>query len=426
MDQVGEEDASPPLSPPLSQGTFQEIWTSEIMVSPFLDSQQLTTSAQLVALPFPEEGGSPMEQANFSLLDSLISPTASPVPLAEGFAVPPLDDYSAGPGFTHHHPEDYPAGGGFAFPPTEDYPGDCGFGLEFEQSGTAKSVTYTYSPELKKLFCQMSKTCKVLIKTQVVPPPGSTVRAMAIYKRSEHMAEVVKRCPHHERHPDNNDGVTPADHLIRVEGNPQAQYYTDRESNRHSVSVPYQKPQVGTDCTIILFNYMCNSSCMGGMNRRPILTILTLETAQGEVLGRRCFEVRVCACPGRDRRSEEHTFQQKANSAGKPKKAPLQGRLHGAASRRPEAGAPEEDAPGRESEDERVPEVYTLQIRNRKHYLMLKRILDALEFQEAGQQEDLERCKSGKSILKSRRRGPRFASPHQKKVRVKDEMQDSD
>uniref|UniRef100_A0A672LDE2 Cellular tumor antigen p53 n=1 Tax=Sinocyclocheilus grahami TaxID=75366 RepID=A0A672LDE2_SINGR len=198
-----------------------------------------------------------------------------------------------------------------AIPSNTDYPGPHNFEVTFQQSSTAKSATWTYSPLLKKLYCQIAKTCPIQIKLASSPPNGGVIRAMPIYKKAEHVTEVVKRCPNHELGRDFNESQTaPASHLIRVEGSNLCQYVDDPVTGRQSALVPYEAPQVGTEFTTILYNFMCNSSCVGGMNRRPILIIITLETRDGQVLGRRSFEGRICACPGRDRKADEDHFRE--------------------------------------------------------------------------------------------------------------------
>ncbi|XP_056269941.1 tumor protein 63 [Pseudoliparis swirei] len=191
-----------------------------------------------------------------------------------------------------------------AIPSNTDYAGSHAFDVSFQQSSTAKSATWTYSTDLKKLYCQIAKTCPIQIKVLTNPPPGAVVRAMPVYKKAEHVTEVVKRCPNHELSREFNDGqIAPPSHLIRVEGNNHAQYLEDSITGRQSVLVPYEPPQVGTEFTTILYNFMCNSSCVGGMNRRPILIIVTLETREPQyrtlwnsvahIKGREIYEILV-------------------------------------------------------------------------------------------------------------------------------------
>ncbi|XP_021230295.1 tumor protein p73 isoform X5 [Numida meleagris] len=264
-------------------------------------------------------------------------------------------------------------------PSNTDYPGPHHFEVTFQQSSTAKSATWTYSPLLKKLYCQIAKTCPIQIKVSSPPPPGTIIRAMPVYKKAEHVTEVVKRCPNHELGRDFNDGQSaPASHLIRVEGNNLSQYVDDPVTGRQSVMVPYEPPQVGTEFTTILYNFMCNSSCVGGMNRRPILIIITLETRDGQVLGRRSFEGRICACPGRDRKADEdHYREQQALNENAAK--------NGNANKRTFKQSPQAIpalGPGVKKRRHGEEEMYYVPVRGRENFEILMKIKESLELVE--------------------------------------------
>ncbi|XP_029355774.1 tumor protein 63 isoform X1 [Echeneis naucrates] len=270
-----------------------------------------------------------------------------------------------------------------AIPSNTDYAGPHTFDVSFQQSSTAKSATWTYSTELKKLYCQIAKTCPIQIKVLTTPPQGAVIRAMPVYKKAEHVTEVVKRCPNHELSREFNDGqIAPASHLIRVEGNNHAQYLEDSITGRQSVLVPYEPPQVGTEFTTILYNFMCNSSCVGGMNRRPILIIVTLETRDGQVLGRRCFEARICACPGRDRKADEDSIRKQhvtdATKSSEGMKRPFRQVSHGI-----QMSAIKK----RRSTDE---EVFCLPIKGREIYEILVKIKESLELMQFLPQHTIE------------------------------------
>lgn len=337
-------------SPPLSQGSFLQMWHHMV--------QSPTESLSGLDVPLLPDAAlhQGFDEGLFELPDTL-EPSVSPMD-----CVPP------------------PAS---SVPSTIDYPGQHGFQLRFQQTGTTKSVTSTFSQQLNKLYCQLAKTCPVEVLVTLDPPPGAILRATAVYKKAEHVSEVVRRCPHHQSVTDNNQGVAHRSHLIRVEGNQRALYLEDQHTMRQSVIVNYEPPQLGSEVTTVLLNYMCNSSCMGGMNRRPILTILTLETPDEQVLGRRCFEVRVCACPGRDLKTEEENANKVQNgtttSGTKRKSRPA-----------PTTETKKVKSSNSGSEDE---EVYVLNVHGKERYKWLKKINDGLELMDCMPPAEVDKLK---------------------------------
>ncbi|MFT7818840.1 tumor protein 63 isoform X7, partial [Arapaima gigas] len=273
-----------------------------------------------------------------------------------------------------------------AIPSNTDYGGPHNFDVSFQQSSTAKSATWTYSTDLKKLYCQIAKTCPIQVKVLTSPPQGAVIRAMPVYKKAEHVTEVVKRCPNHELSREFNDGqIAPPSHLIRVEGNNHAQYVEDSITGRQSVLVPYEPPQVGTEFTTILYNFMCNSSCVGGMNRRPILIIVTLETREPQ--GRRGQHPQA-ARDGRDegQRGYETPRQSPPRAPADPSSS-FSRRLLLAAFPKGSHGLQLSSTKKRRMTDE---ETFCLAIKGREIYEILVKIKESLELMQFVPQQTIE------------------------------------
>ncbi|XP_046280700.1 tumor protein p73 isoform X3 [Marmota monax] len=384
--------------------TFEHLWSSLEPDSTYFDLPQPSrgnNEAAVGAEPsmdvFQLPGMTTSVMAQFNLLSSTMDQMSSrPAPASpytpEHAASVPTHSPYAQPSSTFDTMSPAPV-----IPSNTDYPGPHHFEVTFQQSSTAKSATWTYSPLLKKLYCQIAKTCPIQIKVSTPPPPGTAVRAMPVYKKAEHVTDIVKRCPNHELGRDFNEGQSaPASHLIRVEGNSLSQYVDDPVTGRQSVVVPYEPPQsqgqmwlmpalllpprvqVGTEFTTILYNFMCNSSCVGGMNRRPILIIITLETRDGQVLGRRSFEGRICACPGRDRKADEDHYreQQALNESATKSVAAGKRAFKQSPPAIPTLGS---SVKKRRHGDE---DVYYMHVRGRENFEILMKVKESLELME--------------------------------------------
>ena len=78
-----------------------------------------------------------------------------------------------------------------------EYPGDIGFQISFGPltKSASKSATWTYSDVCKKLYVNVASFCPIKFKTSMPPPHGTILRAVAVFKGSTNLYDVVKRCP---------------------------------------------------------------------------------------------------------------------------------------------------------------------------------------------------------------------------------------
>ncbi|KAH7957259.1 hypothetical protein HPB52_016691 [Rhipicephalus sanguineus] len=66
--------------------------------------------------------------------------------------------------------------------------------------------------------------------------------------------------------------------------------------------------------TVYHLRFMCLSSCHTGINRRGVKLVWTLEN-NGSIIGRQVIDLKLCACPGRDRKNEEKMSNREMNSS---------------------------------------------------------------------------------------------------------------
>ncbi|KAF8793440.1 Cellular tumor antigen p53 like protein [Argiope bruennichi] len=169
-----------------------------------------------------------------------------------------------------------------------------------------------------KLYVRKDAVCPFSFQTNTLMPDDVFVRAMAVYSSPEHASVVVTRCVNHSQK-EILEGKREAEHLIRSDSH-LAQYEIDVETKRHSVVVPFENPPVGQSYSTYIFRFVCFSSCSGGPNRRPLTLVFTLEHGTN-VLGRIALDLKICACPGRDRDlAEREKLPVSSISAPPPKK----------------------------------------------------------------------------------------------------------
>lgn len=198
-----------------------------------------------------------------------------------------------------------------------NWPGSFNFEVRFlKPSNSVKNKQWEFSHKLNKLYADMNKWVQVEFKIGRNPPPNLCIRTLPVFTEASHVGETVKRCPNHAslEDPSNSTFLYPQ-HIVRYQ-NEDTVYEEDSESGRLSTMFTVGNPHQGTDVCTRMLKFMCLGSDIGGINRRAVRIIFTLEL-EGSVVGRKVVDVRICSCPKRDLQQEESRFHAREDQCKK-------------------------------------------------------------------------------------------------------------
>ncbi|CAG0898978.1 unnamed protein product, partial [Cyprideis torosa] len=186
-----------------------------------------------------------------------------------------------------------------------DFVGDMGFSARVSEqfvyrdgdssNSTLHGVT-VYHPKLEKLFIKPFTEVSFDLEWNEVRAlsfNGSLfVRAQMAYNDVNEWREPVRRCPFHETE---DKRAHLARHVLQGQCR-DGWHQADPETDRYSYVSPLPALVTGK----LVFQFGCRSSDPGGMNRRKVSVVISLETERGRVLGRSSLSVRICSTPLRD------------------------------------------------------------------------------------------------------------------------------
>ncbi|XP_071448745.1 cellular tumor antigen p53 isoform X2 [Hetaerina americana] len=293
-------------------------------------------------------------------------------------------------------------------PCIENWPGE--YNLELLVDGVSSSKkTWLFSYELNKIFVDVNQSIPLQFKLSHRPADDPIfLRAMAVYDVTQHIHIPVKRCPNHLKE-DEDRGLENIEHVLHCRDK-SAIYEYDNTSKRYSVVVPFDAPPAGSDVTTLMYCVTCKGSCTGGMNRRPVMLIFTLEKENRQVVGRRTLKIRVCSCPKRDKRKEEAEIKEMGS-----KVFPSDNNKKKVMAPKPQTPSAHEPVTKKMKDlyssfydSSESQEVYNIQITGRRHYvemLQYAKMLKTCEWVETHSDNVLQEKETFENLLESALKG---------------------